>query len=156
MAQASRTQHLAEQDAFKWTLGLKPSAVIMNAAITFAEPKNSSGSKKTRHVRVCLYQGKRLLWPPLVHFLKQVPANSRFSLPGLGSVLFGHLPALRDLTPGRHFLLCRLNLLLLLWFSRCLLRCFGQRAVPLCSLCPMNLPWHISPSTVLKVNVILC
>lgn len=118
MAQASRTQHLTEQDAFKGTLGLEPSIVIINAA-TFAEPENSSGSKKTRHIGICSHRGKRLLWPPPVHFLEQVPADSRqFSSPGLVLVLFGHLSALRDLTPGRHFLLGHLNcVLLLLWFS---------------------------------------
>lgn len=61
MGQASKTQNLAEQDAFKRTLALVPSIVIINTAITFAEPKNSSGSEKTRHIRLCLHRGERLL-----------------------------------------------------------------------------------------------
>lgn len=150
MGQASKTQNLAEQDAFKRTLALEPSIVIINAAITFAEPKNSSGSEKTRPIRLCLHRGERLLWPPPDHFLKWVPADSRqvfFAWAWFSPVRSSPCPE-RPL-PGRHFLLCHLNLLLLLWFSCHPLCRFGQRALPPCSLCPMNLSWCSSPSTII-------
>lgn len=117
MAQVSRTQHLAEQDAFKWTLGLEPSIVIINAAITFAGPKNSSGSEKTSHVMVYVHWVKRLLWPSPDHFLKQVSADFRrifFAWAWFSPVWSSPCPERPH--PGQALLYC-LNLLLLLWFS---------------------------------------
>lgn len=46
MAQACRTPHLMAQCTLQWALGLEPSTVIVNAALTFAGPKNCSAPRK--------------------------------------------------------------------------------------------------------------
>lgn len=80
-----------------------------------------------------------LLWPPLVCFLKQVPADSK-------QIFFGwswFSPVQSSLCPEKplpvkHFLLYHLNLFLLLWFSQGPLCCFSQHALSPPSLCTIT------------------
>lgn len=124
------------QCALQWALGLEPSTVIINAALTFAGPKNCSSSQKTRYVRVHLNWGKSRLWPPLIFFLKQVPADSKEIFFGgswfspVQSSLYPEKPL-----PVKHFLLYHLSLFLLLWLSQGPLCCFSQQALSPPSLC---------------------
>lgn len=158
MAQACRTPHLIVQCALQWALGLEPSTVIVNAALTFAGPKNCSSSKKTRHVRVHWNRGKRMLWPPLVYFLKQVPADSKeifFGWSWLSPVQSSL--CLEKPLPVKHFLLYHLNLFLLLWLSQGLLCCFSQHTLSSPSLCTITchgtfLPLLSSRSMLYYVN----
>lgn len=99
-----------------------------------------------------------LLWPPLVCFLKQVPADSK-------QIFFGwswFSPVQSSLCPEKplpvkHFLLYHLNLFLLLWFSQGPLCCFSQHALSPPSLCTITchgtfLPLLSSRSVLYYVN----
>lgn len=139
MAQECRTPHLVTQCALHWALGLQPTTLIVNVALTFAGPKNCSSSKKTRHIRVHLNQSKRLLWPPLVYFLKQVTADSKEIF--FGWSCFSPVQStlcLEKPLPVKHFLLYHLNLFLLLWLSQGLLCCFSQHTPSPPSLCTIT------------------
>lgn len=159
MAQAGRTPHLITQYALQWALGLEPGTVIINAALTFAAPKNCSSSKKTKHVKVHLNQGKRSALTSTGLFSEA--SASRFETDFLWLVLVqstvqSSLCPEKPL-PVKHFLLYHLNLFLLLWFSQGPLCCFSQHALSPPSLCTITchgtfLPLLSSRSVLYYVN----
>lgn len=156
MAQACRTPHLMAQRALQWALGLEPSTVIVNAALTFAGPKNCSAPRKPdmsgfiwTEVRDCFDLHCSIFWSKC----QQVP--ERFSLAGLGSVLFSRLSALRNLSLEAFLALSPQSVPVAMALPRPVVLLQSAHSIS-SFLVQCNLPWHISPSIFLEVNVILC
>lgn len=157
MAQAGRTPHLITQYALQWALGLEPSTVIINAALTFAAPKNCSSSKKTRHVKVHLNQGKRSALTSTGLFSEA--SASRFQTDFLWLVLVQSCSVISlpwETAPCEAFLaLSPQSVSVAMVLPRPVVLLQSARSLS-SFLMHYNLPWHISPSTFLEVSVILC